>query len=410
MVNLGSIFGSILYMAKFTDPIEVRSRRIKHRVLMSAMTTSRAEEDGAPSAWSHAHYKARARGGAAVCFTEATYVNQEGKGFPNQLSTHDDAHVPALRELIQAVEEAGAPLAVQIYHAGRTALSAITGMEPVGPSPVPHPTEDEVPREMSEVDIKTAVKAYGDAARRVREAGGKMLEIHGATWYLCQQFFSPASNQRTDGYGGSLENRMRFPLEVAQAVREGGGDEMVVSYRLGLLEPFENGFTVEDTLALAPALVEAGVDILHCSRNARVGLPVIPDLYNPAFDRLRAAVDVPLVANGAAFEPKRIQAYLDSGADFVGVGRAMLTDPDYANKAVSARDGEVIRCIECKPCAYMTNSKCPDDAYPSGMPEAMGEILEIASNMAGGGYAPTAKKRLTTDAPVEEQPEGSSIS
>ena len=84
--------------------------------------------------------------------------------------------------------------------------------------------------------------------------------------------------------------------------------------------------------------------------------------------------------------------------------------PDYANKAVSARDGEVIRCIECKPCAYMTNSKCPDDAYPSGMPEAMGEILDIASTMAGGGYAPTAKKRLTTDAPVEEQPEGSSIS
>ena len=203
---------------------------------------------------------------------------------------------------------------------------------------------------------------------------------------------------------------MRFPLEVAQAVREGGGEEMVVSYRLGLLEPFENGFTVEDTLALAPALVEAGVDILHCSRNARVGLPVMPDLYNPAFDRLRKAVDVPLVANGAAFEPARIQAYLDSGADFVGVGRAMLTDPDYANKALAGRDGEIIRCIECKPCAFMANSKCPDDAYPSGIPESMSEVLEIAANMTGGGYAPTAKKRLTTDAPIEEQPEGSSIS
>ena len=355
-------------MAKFTDPIEVRGQRIKHRILMSAMTTSRAEEDGAPSAWSHAHYKARARGGAAICFTEATYVNQEGKGFPNQLSTHDDAHVPALRELIQVVEDAGAPLAVQIYHAGRTALSAITGMEPVGPSPIPHPTEDEVPREMSEADIKKAVQAYGDAARRVREAGGKIIEIHGATWYLCQQFFSPASNQRTDGYGGALENRMRFPLEVAQAVREGGGDEMVVSYRLGLLEPFENGFTVEDTLALASALVEAGIDILHCSRNARVGLPVMPDLYNPAFDRLRKVVDVPLVANGAAFEPARIQAYLDGGADFVGVGRALLTDPDYANKALAGQDGEVIRCIECKPCAFMDEQQVSRRCLSLGNP------------------------------------------
>lgn len=397
-------------MAKFTDPIEVRGQRVKNRILMSAMTTSRAEEDGAPSAWSRAHYEARARGGAAVCFTEATYVNQEGKGFPNQLGTHDDALIAPLGELVRAVEAAGAPLAVQLYHAGRTALSAITGMEPVGPSPIPHPTEDEVPREMSEAEIKAAVKAYGEAARRVREAGGRFLEIHGATWYLCQQFFSPASNRRTDGYGGTLAGRMRFPLEVAQAVREGAGEEMVVSYRMGLLEPFEDGFTVEDALALAPALVEAGMDILHCSRNARVGLPVKPDLYDPAFARLRKAVDAPLVANGAAFEPSRMRAYLDAGADFVGVGRAMLTDPDYANKAISGRGGEILRCVECKPCAYMTQSRCPDEAYPSGVPESMREILDAASRMSGGGYAPTARKRPTKDAPIEAQPEESSIS
>ncbi len=397
-------------MAKFTDPMEVRGQRIKHRVLMSAMTTSRAEEDGAPSAWTRVHYEARARGGAAACFTEATYVNQEGKGFPNQLGTQEDALIQPLRELIRAVEAAGAPLAVQLYHAGRTALSAITGMDPVGPSPIPHPTEEEAPREMSEREIADAVRAYGEAARRVREAGGRLLEVHGATWYLCQQFFSPASNRRTDAYGGTLEKRMRFPLEVAEAVREGAGDEMVVSYRLGLLEPFEDGFTVEDTLALAPALLEAGVDVLHCSRNARVGLPVPPNLYNPAFARLRAAVDAPLIANGAAFAPSRVQAYLDMGADFVGVGRAMLTDPEYANKATSGRDGQVIRCVECKPCAYMTQSRCPDEAYPSGIPESMNEILDVASRMAGGGYAPTAKKRLTKDAPIEVQPDGSSIS
>ncbi len=397
-------------MAKFTDPIEVRGLRVKNRILMSAMTTSRAEEDGAPSAWSRAHYEARARGGAAVCFTEATYVNQEGKGFPNQLGTHEDALIEPLGALIRAVEAAGAPLAVQLYHAGRTALGAITGMEPVGPSSIPHPTEDEVPREMSEAEIGAAVRAYGEAARRARAAGARFLEIHGATWYLCQQFFSPASNRRTDGYGGTLEGRMRFPLEVARAVREAAGDEVVLSYRLGLLEPFENGFTVEDTLALAPALVEAGVDVLHCSRNARVGLPVGPDLYNPAFARLRAAVDVPLVANGAAFEPERAQAYLDAGADFVGVGRAMLTDPDYASKAIAGRGAEILRCVECKPCAYMTQSRCPDEAYPGGVPASMREILKIASSMAGGGYAPTAKKCLTKDAPVEAQPGESSIS
>lgn len=224
-------------MLKFTEPLEVRGLRIKNRMVMSAMTTSRAEESGAPSKWTHAHYNARAKGGAAVCFTEATYINQEGKGFPNQLGSCDDALIPGLKALIEDVESNGAPLGIQIFHAGRTALSSITGMPIAGPSPIKHPTEDEVPRELSGQEVKDTVRAYGEAARRVREAGGKIIEVHGATWYLLQQFFSPASNERTDSYGGSLEKRMRFPLEVMEAVRRAVGDEMVVSYRLGLLEP-----------------------------------------------------------------------------------------------------------------------------------------------------------------------------
>ena len=306
-------------MAKFTDPIEIRGLRLKNRILMSAMTTSRANKDGSPSDWTFAHYTERARGGAAVCFTEAVHVTPEGKGFPDQLGAHDDALVPPLKRLAEEVRTAGAPLGLQIFHAGRTGLSAISGMPIVGPSPIPHPTEDEVPRELSTEEVKTAVAAYGEAAGRAREAGIEVVEIHGATWYLCQQFFSPASNWRTDEYGGGLENRMRFPLEVVRAVREAAGEDMVISYRLGLLEPWEDGYTVEDTLELAPALVEAGVDILHCSRNARVGVPVGPDLYNPAFARLRRTVDVPLVANGAAFDPGRIEGYMEMEADFVAV-------------------------------------------------------------------------------------------
>ncbi|MBI3128496.1 MAG: NADH:flavin oxidoreductase [Candidatus Tectomicrobia bacterium] len=397
-------------MARFTDPIEVRGLRLKHRILMSAMTTSRAEEDGSPSAWSRAHYAERARGGAAVCFSEAAFVNREGKGFPNQLGAHSDAIVPGLRRLGEEVGAAGAPFALQLFHAGRTALSAITGTPIVGPSPIPHPTEEEVPRELSAREVKETARAFGEAARRAREAGLRMLEIHGATWYLCQQFFSPASNQRTDEYGGSLPNRMRFPLEVAEAVRRGAGGEMVVSYRLGLLEPWEGGFTAEDTLALAPALLEAGVDILHCSRNARVGVPVKPEFYNPAFARLRKAVRAPLAANGAAFGTDRLQAYMEMGADFVAVARGMLTDPHYAAKAVSGRGGEILRCIECKPCIYMRDSRCPDEAYPGGLPESMKGILGIAAGMKAGGYAPTAKKRARVDDPVEKQGEGSSVS
>ncbi|MFQ5693977.1 MAG: tRNA-dihydrouridine synthase, partial [Nitrospinota bacterium] len=224
-----------------------------------------------------------------------------------------------------------------------------------------------------------------------REAGIQVLEIHGATWYLLQQFFSPASNRRSDEYGGSLENRMRLPLETARAVREAAGEEMVVSYRLGLLEPWEDGFTVEDTLALARALVEAGVDLLHCSRNARVGVPVPPDLYNPAFARLREAVDVPLIANGAAFDPGRIEGYLDMGADLVAVARGMLADPHFAAKAVDGRTEAIVRCIECRPCTYMRDSRCPDEAYPDGVPASMGAILEAASRMKPGGYAPGVK-------------------
>jgi 2,4-dienoyl-CoA reductase-like NADH-dependent reductase (Old Yellow Enzyme family) len=311
-------------MATFTEPIEIRGHRIKHRLLMSAITTSRAEPDGKPSAWSHAHYTERARGGAAIVFTEATYVNQEGKGFPDQLGTHDDAVIPARRWLVDDVRAAGAPLGVQIFHAGRTALSAITEMPIIGPSPIPHPTEEEVPRALSINEIKDAVLVYGAAARRAREAGAPLVEIHGATWYLCQQFFSPASNRRTDTYGGTLAKRMRFPLEVAEAVRHAVGADVVVSYRLGLLEPWEDGFTIEDTLALAPALVEAGVDILHCSRNARVGVPVVSPIYNDAFSQLRQRVRVPMIANGSAFTPEHVATYMRMGADFVAVARGML--------------------------------------------------------------------------------------
>ncbi len=398
-------------MAKFDDPIEIRGLRLKNRILMSAMTTSRAESDGRPSAWTHAHYTERARGGAALCFTEATYINQVGKGFPDQLGSHDDAHIPLLRRLAEDVRSAGAPLGLQIFHAGRTALSSITGMPSVGPSPIVHPTEEEVPRELSTQEVKAAAAAYGDAARRAREAGIQVLEIHGATWYLCQQFFSPASNKRQDEYGGSLENRMRFPLEVARSVRENAGEEMVISYRLGLLEPWEDGFTIDDTLALAPALVEAGVDILHCSRNARVGVPVLPDLYNPAFQRLRKAVKAPIVANGAAFDPGRLEGYMEMGADFVAVARGMLADPHYAAKAVSGGDSEIICCIECRPCTYMRDSRCPDDAYPNGNPpDSLRAILDAASKMGPGGYAPTAKKRARSDEAVGEEPEGSAVS
>jgi 2,4-dienoyl-CoA reductase-like NADH-dependent reductase (Old Yellow Enzyme family) len=280
----------------------------------------------------------------------------------------------------------------------------------VGPSPIPHPTEEEVPRELSTQEVKATVAAYGEAARRAREAGIEVIEIHGATWYLCQQFFSPASNKRTDEYGGSLENRMRFPLEVAQAVRKAAGESMVISYRLGLLEPWEDGFTIEDTLALAQALVEVGMDILHCSRNARVGLPVPPDLYNPAFQKLCKGVDIALVANGAAFDPGRLEGYLEMGADFVAVGRGTLADPHYAAKAVSGRGNEIIRCIECKPCIYMRDSRCPDEAYADGIPDSMKAILDAAAKMPGGGYAPTAKKRSRSDDPVDEEPDGSSVS
>ncbi|MBT3434646.1 MAG: NADH:flavin oxidoreductase, partial [Nitrospinaceae bacterium] len=349
-------------------------------------------------------------GGAAVCFSGATYVNQEGKGFPSQLASHDDYIVPGLKELAEAVEAAGAPLAVQIFHAGRTALSAVTGMPIAGPSPIKHPKNDELPRELSTQEVKDTVRAFGESARRVREAGVKMLEIHGATWYLIQQFFSSSSNKRTDEYGGSLERRMRFPVEVARAVRENAGEDMVISYRTGLLEPWEEGFTIEDTLALAAALEEAGMDIIHCSRNARNGVAVEPEFYNPAFDRLRKKVKLALIANGRSFEPSRVQEYLDMGADLVAVGRAMLTDPDYAGKALAGRDEEILTCIQCRPCIYMRDSRCPDDAYPGGEPDGIKPSLEAASKMKTGGYAPTEKKRVNLDDPVDEAPGGSAVS
>ena len=373
-------------MRRIAEPFSFRKLHLAHRLIMAPMTTSRARPDGGPTPWSLAHYRERVRGGASLLITEATYVTQAGKGYQDQLGVHRDSLIPDLASLVSAIHEAGAPFALQLFHGGRTCYPDISGEEVVAPSPLPHPGSYATPRELTVPEIEKIVQEFGEAAARARKAGFDAVEIHGATWYICQQFYSPVSNLRKDAYGGSRERRMRFPLEVARAVRKGAGPEVVVGYRMVPKEPWEGGITIEDSVELARALVEAGVDWLHISRNGRVGAPVKPEEYVEGFRAIRRAVPVAMIANGGVFKPEDAGALLDLGADLVALGRSILADPHFPRKALEGR--ESYTCIQCKPCTFMRDSRCPEEVYKGKKPPELQDLWAIEGALEPTGYVP----------------------
>ncbi|MFQ5895035.1 MAG: tRNA-dihydrouridine synthase [Nitrospinota bacterium] len=373
-------------MRRFAEPFTVSGLRLRNRLAMSPMTNSRANEDGSPSEWSFAHYRARARGGTGLVMTEAAHISGQGQGFPRQLGAHRDDHIPKLRPLVEAVHAEGAAFACQLYHGGRTTSSGLTGEPIVAPSPIPHPGSEEVPRELATEEVGAIAREFGGAARRAKEAGFDAVEVHGGTRYLLQQFLSPTTNRRRDRYGGSLGKRICFPREVVRAIRDGVGPDYPVLYRHVAMETFEGGYGVEDSIALLLALRDEGLSLIHLSRNCQVQTPMPPERYLPAALAIREATGLPVMANGWVTSPEKAEAYLEAGLDAVSVARGMLADPEFARKAVEGRWGEIIECVHCQGgCTYMRDSRCPDEVYAGqGPPASLAEVLAAAGDGVGG--------------------------
>lgn len=346
-------------------PVALGALRLLHRIVMAPMTTSRAERGGGVSAWQLAHYDRHGAGRPSLIITEAAYVSAGGEAFPPQLGAHADHLLPGLRALADRVHGHGVPIALQLHHGGQAAHSAAGG-GPVAPSAIPVPQSTTVPRALRPDEVRGLVEAFAQAAGRAQQAGFDAVEIHGANAYLVQQFCSASTNRRADGYGGSLDGRHRFSLEVVARIRAATGGRLPVGYRLSPVEPWPDGITLEETRALIAALERGGADWIHLSFAARVRPPVLIPDYPAVAQAIRRATRVPVIYSGGLRQPQEIETMVAAGFDAVSVARAVLADPDFPRKILEGRPLEILRCLPCPGgCAYMRNQRCPDEVYAS---------------------------------------------
>ena len=340
-----------------TNPIRINTLLIKNRIVFPAMCTKYAAPDGGVTERMLRYYEERAKGGAGLVTIEATSVDPTGNSFSRGLSIADDARLPGLTELARRVKRHGARISIQLQHGGRAALPQFSGHAVPLVSAIPGVTPYDNSVILSEEEIARLVECWGKAAIRAREAGFDAVEIHGAHGYLISQFLSPYTNRRTDGYGGSLENRMRFALEVCRKVRESVGPDFPVTYRMSAVEGLPGGTTLEDSVALAKRLVADGIDALHVSvglreTNFMVSPPACVEkgwnapLSRAVRDGIEAAV--PVIVAGRVADEQTAQGIIDRGdADMVAMGRALIADPFLPAKVAAGEAGDIIRCVGC---------------------------------------------------------------
>jgi 2,4-dienoyl-CoA reductase-like NADH-dependent reductase (Old Yellow Enzyme family)/thioredoxin reductase len=344
---------------KLFTPGNIGNLELKNRIILPPMATNFADPEGNVNERHIAYYRRRARGGAGLIISEHTGVARQGKAFPNMALIDSDGKIPQFRKLVQAVHEEGGKIFIQINHAGRQTLAAYTGCQPVAPSPIPCPVRQEMPKALSRQEISELVRAYASAAARAKEAGADGVEVHMAHGYLLNQFLSPFSNQRQDEYGGTLERRLRMPLEVLGAVRERVGADFPVTCRFSADEYVEGGLRIEDSKQIAGALEQHGADALHVSACIGASWYLIhppyyaPEgIFVPLAAAVKSAVGIPVITVGRIRTPALADQILgENKADFVSMGRALIADPDLPVKARQGRAAEIIPCISCNRCA-----------------------------------------------------------
>ncbi len=342
--------------ALFT-PITVRGTTVRNRLWASPMCQYSAEnQDGMPSDWHLVHLGGLARGGAGVVFTEATAVVPEGRISPQDLGIWNDSQRDCLARIVDFIHSQGAAAGIQLAHAGRKASTfrpweerhgtvpvSDGGWPTVAPSSVAYPGYA-VPREMTADDIKELSAAFAAAARRALDAGFEFIEIHAAHGYLLHQFLSPLSNQRSDAYGGNLENRARALLETIDAVRTEVGTEVPLLVRFSATDWVEGGWTPGDTATVAGWAREHGADMADVSSGGNIPAHITagPGYQVPFATAVRTGAHMPAIAVGMIEEPRQAEQIVGTGlADVVMMGRALLRDPNFPLRAAAALGADI---------------------------------------------------------------------
>ena len=350
------------------QPGSIGHLTLPNRVLMAPMEKNLCTADGAMTQRYIDYLVARARGGVGLIRVEATYVDPVGKGRPFQAGAHGDHVIPALRRMTDAVHQAGGRASLELAHCGRQTNALVSGFQPVAPSPVPCALSGNyMPRELTIDEISAIVRRFAAAALRGKEGGLDAVEIHGASGYLLNAFMSPYTNLRTDDYGGSLENRMRFPLQVVSAIRDAIGSEMPLLYRMSGDDYVPNGLTVDDTAPFAAELERASVDLIDVSAGTYESITATQPPMEAAPGGLlelaaaiKSAVSIPVATAGKLVHLEVAdQALRDGKIDFVTIGRGLHADPDLLVKSRAGHGAEVRRCIACAECVAFLGQDIP---------------------------------------------------
>jgi len=343
-------------MSMLFSPLTLRSVTFRNRIFVSPMCQY-SSRDGLPNDWHLVHLGSRAVGGAGLVMVEATAVSSEGRISPDDSGIWSDAHAEAFAPIARFIGEQGAVAGIQLAHAGRKGSCSLPwlgggplrvescGWQPLAPSAVPFAMGHPVPRSLTFDELDEVESQFRAGARRALTAGFKLLELHMAHGYLLHEFLSPLVNRREDDYGGSLENRLRFPLRVARAVREEWPAELPLFVRISATDWVEGGWDIDQSVLLARQLKDIGVDLIDCSSGFAVPdepIPFGPGFQVPFATKVRAEAGIATGAVGCITEPAQAEQIVATGqADAVLLARQMLRDPYWPLHAAKALHVEV---------------------------------------------------------------------
>lgn len=340
---------------KIFEPFTVRRMTIKNRIVMTPMGTNYGETDGQPSFLHLNYYELRARGGTGLIIVENANVDYPlGSNGTSQIRIDHDSFLPRFFKLTELIHQQGGCACIQINHAGASAQSARTGMQPASASNIPSKEGGEIPRPLTTDEIYAIVKKYGEAAKRAQIAGFDAVEIHCGHSYLISQFLSPITNKRTDEFGGTPENRARFAKLIVEEVRRQVGPFFPIFCRISADELLEGGNTLEDCLNYLQYF-QAEVDVfdvsagLNGSLQYQIDMNSLPDGWRSYMAKaVKEKYEKPVMTMGNIRDPKVANDILARGdADLIGMGRGLIADPDWVNKVEFGDVADIRKCISC---------------------------------------------------------------
>lgn len=339
---------------------------LRNRAVMAPMTTWSANPDGSISDQEVAYYRARVNG-VGMVVTGCTHVTPDGIGFTDEFASHDDHFIPSLRRLSEAAKSGGAPAILQIFHAGNKALphlvpdNRVVSASALKVPPSPFNPAEVTSHALSTEEIKEIIKAFGETTRRAIEAGFDGVELHGAHGFLIQNFFSPMFNQRDDEWGGSLENRMRFPLavvrEAKRVIAEYAKRPFLLGYRISPEEPGEGALRISDSYMLIDRLIEEDIDYIHASLfdipNARP-VDYTGELTTAELLVEHVADRIPLIAAGLIRTPGDAEKALTTGLQLVAIGQGLVMNPTWVELTSEGRETEIATALDSERVPLLT--------------------------------------------------------